>query len=101
MTNSNTNFPPGPWYVERSPMGVRVTHGELEEDGFLRDDVPGIGRVGELGDERALAIAHLIAAAPEMLEACKAALPFAKQYGTNGFTASMIEAAIAKAEGRS
>lgn len=35
-----------------------------------------------------------------LVEACRAALPFARQYGANGFTASIIEAALALAEGK-
>lgn len=36
----------------------------------------------------------------ELLEACRLALPFARQFGANGYTASILEAAIAAAEGR-
>lgn len=105
MNEDNTKHTPGPWEVN------------------YREDVPTIAiwscRYGTISPicriwyapegappkreirETDKANAHLIAAAPELLEACKAALPMCKAHGANGFIAEMLDIAIEKAEGRS
>ena len=44
--------------------------------------------------------ARLIAAAPELLEACKAVLPLVRNSGASGHYGDKLAIAIAKAEGR-
>jgi hypothetical protein len=62
-------FTPGPWYVEHTATcGLRVVHGEANEDGFRDDITPGAFNP----TERGRANAALIAAAPALYEALKA-----------------------------
>ena len=72
---------PGPWTV------VAI---DWAETGNARFEIKGIRRTG-------MADARLISAAPELLDACKAARALTPD-GTH--TASVLDAAIAKAEGR-
>jgi hypothetical protein len=88
---------PGPWtnnWIMRGPTPIvgQRANGEM---------IPGIAGVichipeGCRNDEGA-ANCSLIAAAPELLEACKACVPLL----TTGLAADLIRAAIAKAEGK-
>lgn len=90
---------PGPWAVSRNNAGAIPLH-------FQPLEV--IGRGGaccvaaKLGDgPEALANAHLIAAAPELLAACQALLAEAELHGLTDNDAHLREAraAIAKAKG--
>ncbi len=83
---------PGPWVYESN-----------ESDGFYNtvsvdDHHPGRIIVAEVQDQQAKTEANgrLIAAAPELLEACKLALEEGDMFAAQR---SVIEAAIAKAEG--
>lgn len=92
---------PGPWEVERWNWPLEMTgryHRVLNHERFPTAFIPawsepGPGEVD--GSDEARANARLIAAAPELLEACKVAL------GIIGFGAEhdQISAAIAKATG--
>ena len=92
MTQGN-RFTPGPWRVFGRMTGKVIS-----------ENAPGIVEICETGDfrdaelvpfnaERWNADAHLIAAAPDMLEALHLALPYVR----NDNTASAIRAAIARA----
>jgi hypothetical protein len=92
---------PGPWMVETDVVQPNDVH-------VFAKDMLGIAIVdsreypedtGTVPREVGLANARLIAAAPELLEACKAALAGFKQLGFQIVFISTIEAAIAKAEG--
>jgi hypothetical protein len=63
----------GPWNLESVPTGWLVGPGDIEGRNYVADvhkHVPGKG----ISDEEAKANARLIAAAPELLSACRAAL---------------------------
>ena len=77
---------PGPWTVEEGYYVVDV-------DGFEIADTRNCGVDGDIQ-----AIAHLIAAAPELLEACKLAED--NSLDLPKFVRDTLEAAIAKAEGK-
>lgn len=87
---------PGPWIVDHDfPTEIRMDDSNGEAVFAL---VAGV-HVSNTEPEQALADARLIAAAPEMLAALKAALAdFGDDYG--GPTIDAMRAAIAKAEGR-
>lgn len=88
---------PGPWKVEP------------EDDRFVvgADNQSIYGALARRFDDEAMANAHLIAAAPELLEACKVLLAHAEWIGTpRGYRLKDFDdvfkpayAAIAKAEG--
>jgi hypothetical protein len=84
----------GPWEVSMGGAEVRPT----------RDGGVGLGPVARIvrRDGHMLDDARLIAAAPELLEACKAALAGEdKGFTLSPKTADLLTAAIAKAGGRS
>jgi len=90
---------PGPWEINQrvdNPCGI---------DAFISiANVHGVAYAFGDTKEQREANAHLIAAAPDLLEACKAVLRWAQVmnlYGTSSEPAcvDMCEAAIAKAEG--
>ena len=87
-TNGHT---PGPWTASDERRGIF----EIIHDGDLLAQVWGVRPAGD-GDLPAEANARLIAAAPELLEACQEALVWADNAGLKG----RLAAAIAKAEGR-
>ncbi len=90
---------PGPWSVD------------LSDDRFLvrdsNDDVVADCWNGTIGDNGETALdtcgpnARLIAAAPELLEALRSARTWLAPVGVPAKVAEQIDAAIAKAEGRS
>lgn len=122
-TMSETKHTPGPWVVtDATPQAMRRC--ELGENGWepvgrqenqflcvLRDsnrfqepDMPAYGAVCALPvrSERARADARLIAAAPDLLEACKAALVTLSDddlYERCKETYKTLEAALARVEG--
>lgn len=84
---------PGPWRVFTTPQGNRIIGiGEQTGEG-ITDCGFGLWRGG---DAEALANARLIAAAPQMLEALKAALADIEAGGH--LSVPMIRAAIAAAD---
>jgi hypothetical protein len=76
---------PGPWFVKE----IKVMHGVAHD--ISSADSPIVNDVQRLSD------AHLIAAAPDLLLACKLALSSCDPHAA---TTRLIEAAIAKAEGK-
>ena len=93
----------GPWKAEDIAGQIHIGT-DADDDQFIfgqqiADMVQSIGR-GRKDVRRIVADAHLIAAAPDLLAACKQAVKLA---GTPHRRAQMIrdlKAAIAKAEGR-
>lgn len=104
---------PGPWVVERqqvNQMGTAIGEPIAVVGGPATGEKVGfvVGRTcdyGPHGDEQTAANARLIAAAPDLLEACKDALgAMVAEYGSNpppfvSATFDNLRAAIAKAEG--
>jgi hypothetical protein len=90
---------PGPWDVEYFDYGEEIWFGG-EGCGTWYVGPCVLGGAGNDPEEKAImdATARLIAAAPELLAACKACETFADSDGmVNGIN---VRAAIAKAEGR-
>ena len=91
-------------------LGCNLTHDSMRSICAVHAPYPGHNSEREI--EEHLANAHLIAAAPELLEALKRAAPWLGKMIADGAhmnsvlpkdcerTLQMIEAAIAKAEGR-
>lgn len=105
--NGSPKYTQGPWEVDA--CGSPVIYGRSPKGRMRIADIRGWGHLtggghGALGLPEAEAIAiqeangHLIAAAPELLEACLAAAVILEAYGLE--TARVVRAAIAKAEGR-
>lgn len=101
-TENQTKHEPGPW----------ITHGDLigtaKCDWWHEGNELVIAKALRYGGTRPTdANARLIAAAPELLEACKSAVPFLKDHvsltihdgPSDRIALDKIEAAIAKAEG--
>ena len=97
---------PGPYWVERGPFGY-IIMGHFYSD---RGREPKRVRLADMPedelDEQTLATSRLLAAAPELLEACKAIvggddMPKAGEPGHIDFgqAIALARAAIAKAEG--
>lgn len=102
-----TAFHTLPWLVEHTSMGVRIVHGEPNEDGF-RSDVPGLGFVGRCGDPNAVALAEFIVRACnahfDLLISLRNLVQLAESRGfLHEYKAALDDAraSIAKAEGRS
>jgi hypothetical protein len=80
---SVSEFTPGPWFV-------KPVHGEANRSAIVLKDGKGgwvmvVQHSGEGVEERQQADAHLIAAAPDLLAACKEALSWP------GFAASEVD----------
>lgn len=99
---------PGPWHYsgEISPCGYEVKHplycGEVradESDRYLGSvcEIQSADHVDGISNEEAEANARLIAAAPELLDACEACL--ARDDIADDELGVMLRAAIAKARG--
>jgi len=89
---------PGPWAVEEGYDGSRTV-------AFMRSpnrtvNVAATQDARPKGHEATTANARLIAAAPELLAACRAALDDDDDQPLQGETRRLLERAIAKAEGR-
>ncbi|MBR8343044.1 hypothetical protein KDX40_04740 [Burkholderia ambifaria] len=65
---SDSKFTPGPWVVEK--LGVGDPY--LVHDGSQYKAAVAVTATGNFGCDKSIANARLIAAAPELLEACKA-----------------------------
>jgi len=99
---------PGPWIAHPCPPDVNKGNfwiaGPLTLDGY--SDIAEINTVTTRGHDETKANAFLMAAAPELLEACKAALNFldyippSDKKWSKVEVLDMLDAAIAKAEGR-
>lgn len=96
---ANTQHTPGPWEIEGQfddELGVEIVN--RGEERYICEVAP---FTEEWTDEE-IANAHLIAAAPDLLEACKAAKKYLEpdlvEPGRTVFWA--LVAAITKAEGR-
>ena len=84
---------PGPWRVEVDNHGTIAV---MWSHGYVVDDVA----CGEVGEPRSMADAHLIAAAPDMLEALEECV---EAFAALGIDATLpvlhARAAIAKSKG--
>ena len=83
-------FTPGPWTYGVEADGETFW---VRSDEFLIVELPSNGQI----DERAEDDARLIAAAPDLLAACEAAIEEFRQFMTAGDTLTKCEAAVAKA----
>jgi hypothetical protein len=103
---SETKHTPGPWVVvtEDGSIGsVAAADGSAVAQAQIR------GTLKKPNNEERRANAHLIAAAPELLKACKAALPYLRNHigmtldegPGDRIALDMCEEAIAKATGES
>lgn len=95
------SYTPGPWTIKRSPGGRKV---HISGGHWFKFARVWVSVMGETSDE-GLANAGLIVAAPDLLEAAKLALDeMQRTIATrDAFTDAVdaLDAAIAKAEGRS
>jgi hypothetical protein len=95
-------FTPGPWDIDGFNISKVIAKNKDGRYRLICDCHLGVNSFLENFNEN-VANAHLIAAAPELLEACKKALAeldFLKDYSpTRGKTAKLISDIIAKAEG--
>lgn len=103
----SAKYTPGPWKINKRswPMTItghihQITNNDRLPSAFVPAwDNPQEGE--EDGSEEALANAHLIAAAPDLLAALKEAADFVQPFNRAEDLLDKIEAVIAKAEGRS
>ena len=109
-----TQHTPGPWLFRTAPTSAGLCHIVSAADwrgAFIYGDGIRIGVDDALPKAQELAAnARLIAAAPDLLEALEAILPFiprtsaseggASKYSENVKAADMVRAAIAKARGQ-
>lgn len=98
MTSKST---PGPWKVEQSDHWLWVAGPDREEN-VICDIVGRNSKPGEDLTPEDAANARLIAAAPDLLAACKAAIVKFKHTPLDRISvaADMLRDAIAKAEGK-
>ena len=96
MTTNEHRFTPGPWHL----LITRDNNSLFTHYVWPASDIDSCRIAAVYGE----ANAHLIAAAPELLEACKNALRTFGYYADAGHDVDepmdMLEAAIAKAEGK-
>ncbi len=94
---------PGPWSVRKNEYGDVVVDSEsIGVCNVGRDamgNAPAIANFGHEQGPMVEADARLIAASPDLLAACEAALLEIEQYSSNGLWEQFI-AAIAKARGQ-
>jgi hypothetical protein len=95
---------PGPWIVtDRGSNGgttIRTTKGDLSAVARIYYAAPYFGKMEEDSEANRQANAALIAAAPDLLEACKVALGTLNTMMDIERTRTELAAVIAKAEGR-
>ena len=91
--NKPAQFTPGPWYVHSNKIAV----GDRDNDRHIIADIRGMEAFGNPTPD-----ATLIAAAPEMYEALKRMLAWARRVKQNNPGPEVMDAlnAIAQAEGR-
>ena len=101
MNEQVTKHTPGPWSAEECRSGFAVYAYKSGEAVVQTEDDE--GRYGTIANE---ANARLIAAAPELLDACEALARLCERFGVNPVTVSggpssldRARAAIAKAKG--
>ena len=90
---------PGPWNMQKREPGDKTIFVSQPADGYhrLRAEID----CDDCDTETAEANARLIAAAPELLEACKLLIEVFNRSGASDYpTVKKAAAAIAKAEGR-
>lgn len=95
-----SDYTPGPWHITRTARGHRKT---IRCERRLPNAIEGIAVaniVHACGFDEERANAQLIAAAPELLEACKVALAYISTACRSTEIESLISEAIAKAEGK-
>ena len=98
-----SKYTPGPWEIGKPLM--RFMHAEISARGYHKDQRLIIAHVdsvdGFKGNSRANA--HLIAAAPDLLEACKAAIKWMTEQGNpqDYHAYAACRTAVEKAEGNS
>ena len=85
---------PGPWWIDLDTFGVKRVWARVDGSTY---DVACTEGDGSLLRETREADARLIAAAPDLLEACKFVIEDLA-IGTEGY--SLVKAAIAKAEAK-
>jgi len=97
--SNETQYTPGPWNVKRTNGNMK---GWRVDDSIGGVDITGEIRANDGGySDEAKANARLIAAAPDLLDACKDALATLNQHeGIPSETSDRLASAIAKAEGR-
>lgn len=90
---------PGPWEAEAAnPSSILPDEGRW--DVVSESAGSGFRSVAMLTGPRAGLDARLMAAAPELLSACRAALDWFESVGADGAPLPTVRAAIAKAEAR-
>jgi hypothetical protein len=93
-------FTPGPWEIGYSASGypytINAPSGNNDKAGAVGTQVPRWGAFMLPSSEEALANAHLIASAPELLDALKYARRFLKK---DDYDTDYIDSVIAKATG--
>lgn len=96
---SDTKHTPGPWRIEYSDSGnILVEFDYYDEHGNRHSG--NVCLVDAMRGPRNVANAHLIAAAPELLEALKRAHACATLQSDGTCSGCFVSEAIAKAEGR-
>lgn len=98
MTTPTAQHTPGPWFADTENCGggmsIKTADGtSIGHTAAVRDP-----SYTEIRTPEAIANARLIAAAPDLLAACKEALELLSHVG--GPTCGKLKAAIAKAEGQ-
>ncbi len=103
---NDTKHTPGPWFVDRSSMVAGHESAEIRTSDCEQESALVATVYQQYGD--VLANAHLISAAPELLKALEACLPWVDEYVCTGLhegigdrvASDKARAAIAKARGK-